>query len=63
MERGPGVHSPGGACMSAEGFSLLYPHLKCILEKDSANWLGVGGGSRSSEGHVYKSTPHPPAGD
>lgn len=49
--------------MSAEGFSLLYPHLKCILEKDSANWLGVGGGSGSSEGHVYKSTPHPPTGD
>lgn len=34
MERGPGIHSPGGACMSAEGFSL-YPHLKCILEKGS----------------------------
>lgn len=40
--RGPGVHSPGGACVSTEGFSLLYPHPKCILEKNSAGWLGVG---------------------
>lgn len=43
MERGPGVHSLGGAsAVSAEGFSLLYPHLKWVSEKGSANWLGVG---------------------
>lgn len=43
LERGPGVHSSGGAFVSIEDFSLLYPHLKCISEKDSANWLGARG--------------------
>ncbi|XP_015415334.1 PREDICTED: uncharacterized protein LOC107182079 [Myotis davidii] len=42
MERGLGVHSPGGASVSSAGFSLLYPHLNCTSEKDSADWLRVG---------------------
>lgn len=52
MERGLGVHSQGGASVSWASFSLLYPHLNCISEKNSANWLRWGGGSGNSEGDM-----------